>query len=164
LIPAPSYLTVSDADDYFTTRLNSDVWFAATVPQKSAALVTATRVIDNLNFYGLKADSSQPLEFPRRPDYASADGATFAPACPATTPTAVLIACCEEAVVRLDGVDPELEMQGLHVQSSHYASVRETYDRAYSNESVRAGIMSQVAWNHLVPFLADAGSISLSRV
>ena len=29
LIPAPQYLSVSDADAYFLTRLDSDVWLEA---------------------------------------------------------------------------------------------------------------------------------------
>jgi hypothetical protein len=43
---ANSYATVEEANAYFTTRLHSDTWLDATVSEKEAALIMATRLID----------------------------------------------------------------------------------------------------------------------
>lgn len=45
---ANSYVTVAEADAFAAERLNSDAWTSATVLQKEAALITATRYIDAL--------------------------------------------------------------------------------------------------------------------
>ena len=150
LIPQLIYISIFDADDYFSARLNSEAWNEASPGNKLAALVTATRAVDKLNYVGVKADKAQPLEFPR-------NGQTAVPA-------EVLVAVCEEAVALLDGEDIELEIDGLGVATTTYAGVRETYDRTTVSESLRAGIASNVAWNFLVPWLADALSINLCRV
>jgi hypothetical protein len=153
LIPVPQYLSVSDADGYFITRLDSEVWLNAPYERKNAALVTATRAIDRLNFVGVKQTDSQPLEFPRLGTRVSSNGAVFQeiPMTPAV-PVDVLIACCEEAIVRLDGMDPEMEMSSARVVATGYASLRESYNGVPA-ESLRAGIMSQQAWTLLVPWL-----------
>jgi hypothetical protein len=138
LIPVPQYLSVSDADAYFMTRLDSEVWLNATSDRKQAALVTATRAIDRLNFVGFRQTDSQPLEFPRLGPLLSSNGAVFqeAPMVPAV-PVDVLLACCEEAIVRLDGVDPELEMSSLRLVSTGYASLRENYNQAVPSQGLR---------------------------
>lgn len=164
LIPVPQYLEVSDADDYFSTRLNSEIWFNASTQQKQAALVTATRAMDNLNYVGIKNDRTQLLEFPRQPRLVSSNEQHFERAFMPTIPKEIYIACCEEAIVRLDSIDPEMEINSLGVVSTGYASVREQVDRAIPNEATRAGIMSQVAWNFLVPWLADPLSFHLTKV
>ncbi len=163
LIPVPQYLSVSDADAYFVTRLDSDAWLEATAERKQAALVTATRAIDNLNFVGVKQSPSQPLEFPRLGTRVSSNGAVYAeiPMTPAV-PVEILVACCEEAIVRLDGMDPELEMSSMRVAATGYASLRESYT-GVASENLRAGVMSQQAWNLLVPWLADPLSLTLAR-
>jgi hypothetical protein len=163
LIPAPQYLTADDADQYFATRLHSELWFDSSPERKQAALVTATRAIDALNFAGRKADRNQPLEFPRCYLTVAVDGAATQDVVE-PTPPAIYVACCEEALVRLDGTDPEYEAGALRVTSTAYASVRDTYDRAFTQEAVRAGIMSEVAWGHLLPWLADGQNLTLCRV
>src|ERR1019366_5290777 len=154
LIPVPQYIGVSDADDYFTTRLRSTSWFLASQSDKQAALVTATRAIDQLNFVGIKANDTQQLAFPRLGLGVSdtVNNFTFTNV---TVPKEILIACCEEAIVRLDDIDPEFEIGNLRLTSTGYGTVRETYSRAHVSEAVIAGIMSLVAWNFLIPWLAD---------
>lgn len=49
---ANSYITLVDADAYFANRLHTSTWDALTDPQKEAALIWATRVIEaKINAY-----------------------------------------------------------------------------------------------------------------
>lgn len=145
-----SYCTPELAGMYFASRLNSDPWDDATDDDKLKALITATRKIDTLNFEGVKTVADHEMEFPR-------DGSTI-------VPEGIIIACCEIALVLLDGVDPEQEMAALNTSSQSFASVRETYSRTFAAEHLRAGIPSAIAWNHLLPFLHDECQLTLSRV
>lgn len=77
-----SYASVEEADAYFALRLYSTEWTALTsspadVAKKQAALVTATRRIDEESFEGVKASTSQALKWPRY-DVADEDGFPFA--------------------------------------------------------------------------------------
>jgi hypothetical protein len=63
------YVTRSEANAYFTDRLDIAAWTDATDPQKDQALVTATRKLDNLNWAGQAISESQALAFPRSGTY-----------------------------------------------------------------------------------------------
>ena len=60
-----SYVTVADADDYFSEKLGADFWEELDTVQKEKALITASRHIDLLPFIGVKFELSQPMSFPR---------------------------------------------------------------------------------------------------
>jgi hypothetical protein len=63
---ANSYADVEQADAYHTTRLHNAVWTTATPENKAAALVWATRLLDeNFNWFGFKATLDQSLRWPR---------------------------------------------------------------------------------------------------
>ena len=62
---ANSYVTLSEANDYFDTSPDSSTWTNKTDDQKKRALISATRWIDTLVFYGDRCDESQALKFPR---------------------------------------------------------------------------------------------------
>jgi hypothetical protein len=60
------YLSLAQADAYFNDRIDSDNWDTSTPADKGAALVTATRIIDNeFRFIGQALSSSQSLAWPR---------------------------------------------------------------------------------------------------
>jgi len=61
-----SYVTTTEADTYFTTRIDADEWTTATDELKEQALVTATQLIDNRSWIGIAVSSSQSLAFPRK--------------------------------------------------------------------------------------------------
>lgn len=63
------YVTRSDADTYFSDRLESDAWSNAEDLTKDQALVTATQMLDDLTWSGIVANSDQPLAFPRSGSY-----------------------------------------------------------------------------------------------
>lgn len=64
-----SYVTASEADTYFSTRLDVAAWTAADVTEKEKALVTASGVLDSLTWTGVAVSELQPLAFPRRGFY-----------------------------------------------------------------------------------------------
>lgn len=64
-----SYVTVAEAEEYFADRLNATAWLTAEDSQKSQALVTATTMLDNLDWAGAAVNPSQSLAFPRNAEY-----------------------------------------------------------------------------------------------
>ncbi len=63
------YVTLDDATAYFDTRVNSSNWFDLSVKDQERALITATRIINSLNFVGSVVSQDQPLAFPRTGEY-----------------------------------------------------------------------------------------------
>jgi len=144
------YISVVDADVYFNTRLNSEVWDLADNTEKERALVTAGRAIDQLNYAGTRTSSTQEHQFPRDDD--------------TEIPEDVQYACCELAHALLDGVDPELEYENLNMVAQGFGNVRSTYDRTSKPAHIVAGIVSIVAWRLLLPYLRDPLYLEISRV
>ena len=62
---ANSYVTLAEANPYFETVPDSTTWDNKTDDQKNRALISATRWIDSLNFYGDRCDDGQALKWPR---------------------------------------------------------------------------------------------------
>ena len=62
---ANSYVTLAEANTYFETVPNAATWDDKTTDQKNRALISATRWIDSLNFYGDRCDADQALKWPR---------------------------------------------------------------------------------------------------
>jgi hypothetical protein len=145
-----SYMTTGTANEYFKMRLNSQVWFASEPSDQMAALATATRYIDRLNFIGSKTDDTQEHQFPRSGD--------------TVVPKDIQYACCEIAIALLDGVDIERERENLDMTQQSYGSTKSTYDRATRPAHILAGIPSIVAWNYLLPYLPDMRLVAVTRV
>ena len=62
---ANSYASLSDSNDYFDTSPDSSTWSNKTDDEKKRALISATRWIETLVFYGDRCDEGQALKFPR---------------------------------------------------------------------------------------------------
>jgi hypothetical protein len=62
---ANSYVTLEDADTYFETVPDSTTWDDKTEDQKTRAIISATRWIDVLSFYGDRCTETQALRWPR---------------------------------------------------------------------------------------------------
>lgn len=60
-----SYVEVSEADAYFGDRVNSSLWTNADNSTKEAALITATRLLDNQKWISSSMSANQSLAFPR---------------------------------------------------------------------------------------------------
>lgn len=65
---ANSYVTLAAANTYFETVPDSTTWTSKTDDQKNRALISATRWIDALSFYGDRCTTTQALKWPRE-DY-----------------------------------------------------------------------------------------------
>ncbi len=63
---ANSYVTLAAADAYFETTPDSATWTDKTTDQKNRALISATRWIDALSFYGDRCTETQALKWPRK--------------------------------------------------------------------------------------------------
>jgi hypothetical protein len=64
-----SYATVDEAEIYFLDRLDVVAWTSAPIEQRSQALVTATSMLDELQWVGTAISDSQSLAFPRSGQY-----------------------------------------------------------------------------------------------
>lgn len=163
-----SYVTLSEAQAYFSQRLHSGLWDNTSVDDRTKALAQATRAIDSLRFAGVRhsvwlvieadgdsdaqlaAVADQDQEFPRGSDE--------------DVPQAIKDACCEEAFSLLEGKNPDEELEDLAVVSQGYSSVRSTYDRSFVHEHLNAGIVSPRAWRFLKPFVRETRDFKISRV
>jgi hypothetical protein len=170
-IDATFYGTLDEANDYFDSRLHEFAWSAASMPDRRKALISASRLIDGLNFKGAKhtvyallqsnanasieerqaAEAAQAREFPRGADTEAPEG--------------IRRAAYEIAHSLLDNKDAELELESLAVTSMGYGSVRTSYERnQVPLEHIINLIPNALAWRLLRPFLRDDDAIRLSRV
>lgn len=63
---ANSYLTLEEAEAYFTARVHIANWTAASTDEKNAVLVWATRLLDlGMEWAGTKRTQTQSLRWPR---------------------------------------------------------------------------------------------------
>ena len=62
---ANSYVTLASADTYFETVPDSSTWTDKSTDAKNRALISATRWIDALSFYGDRCTETQSLKWPR---------------------------------------------------------------------------------------------------
>ena len=62
---ANSYVTLAAANTYFETVPDSSTWINKTDDQKNRSLISATRWIDALTFYGDRCTETQALKWPR---------------------------------------------------------------------------------------------------
>ena len=60
-----AYCTVAEADAYHSNRLHNDEWAAASDAVKEAAIKWATQLLDQYDWDGTKASTTQALRWPR---------------------------------------------------------------------------------------------------
>ena len=169
------YSTRVEADTYFGERLHSTLWDASSVSDRNVALIQASRIIDDLDYKGLKnaaylvwlplkdqaltdanklainvAGATQVLEFPRGVD--------------TVIPDDIKEACNEIAFALLDGRDPDADTEGLSQISQGFSSVRSTYTRAFIPEHLVNGVPSATAWRRLKKYVKDKAGVRVSRV
>ncbi len=147
-----SYVTLSEANDYFSTRLKTDNWAEANNDKRTKALIEASRLINNLNFKGYKHSPTQVSLFPRLINCHYI----------ANVPEQIQIACLEIAYALLDdALDMELEYAALSDLGTAYSSVRADKNQQIPDEHIRAGIPSASAWRYLLPYLIDPKVINI---
>lgn len=92
-----SYLSVVDADAYFADRIDAVAWSSASTPMKEQALVTASRMLNELIWVGEAAADTQKLAFPRAGDYLEPVLGKIVQLDPAVVPERIKSAACEQA-------------------------------------------------------------------
>jgi hypothetical protein len=146
----PYYGSLAGASRYFSEQIYGQLWEVTPPDNQEKALITATRAIDNLRFAGRKTDLVQPLEYPRNGD--------------TEVPQNIQRACYEEALARLNGIDPDTEYGNLNVTSRVFGlRVRTDYDVRTAPAHIVAGIGSKRAWDLLIPYLDPARGVTLRR-
>ncbi len=168
------YATRVEADAYFAERLHSSLWDASLTADRDIALTQGTRIIDDLDYKGMKnaaylawVDLRQPLTAAEKLTVDQA-GATqeleFPRGIDTVVPTDIKIATYEIAFALLDGRDPDADVEGLQQVSQGFSSVRTTYTRAYVPEHLVNGVPSPTAWRYLKRYVKDRASTRVSRV
>jgi hypothetical protein len=62
---ANSYITLEEAQAYADGDIDAVEWYAASVDQRTRALITATRNLDLVGFVGTRSTTTQALAWPR---------------------------------------------------------------------------------------------------
>ena len=136
-----SYVSLAEANEYFSDRLHADAWADVSDANKEKALAMATKVIDRQLLKGRKTDPTQLLAFPRYPD--------------TEVPQAVKDACCEEALALLErGNSERRKLQQEGVQSFTLGNMSETYTPGSGK-----GLLSQEAKELLRLWLLGAVNV-----
>lgn len=159
LANANAYANAADGDAYHEGHLYATPWTAATLANKEAALVMATRLIDGqFQFDGVKANEAQALQWPRE-DCHDPDGDDELPS--DAVPKAVIEATCEMARELLV-VDRTATPAGEGLKYYNDGSVQTGYDKGD-----RRPIISRVAQALLMKFgslvKSKSGAVRLVR-
>lgn len=144
-----SYVTVSEADTYFEDRLDVLAWTEAAETEKSKALVTATGMLDQLNWVGTAISISQMLSFPRSGTYFDPRMGASVTLDSETTPSRILVATYELAyhLLNNDGLlDQTGDIGKLSVGTIDLSSMR------------TAPIIPDIVKRTIKPLLVNAGS------
>lgn len=145
-----AYISVNTADTYFANQLNVSDWTGAVTGDKEKALIMATKAIEQLNFIGVKTDSSQTFEFPRGGD--------------TSIPQNIQDACAELALAFIKGVDEDLEYQSLGFLTEQMESMRISRNPTQIAEHIANGIPSIKAWRLLQPYMVDHKTIQIEKI
>lgn len=122
-----SYLSVSQADDYFAGHLEGETWWGIqTTPQKQQALVMATVRLEAEMWGGSKTLATQRLQWPRewistRDGDPAPDGSYYRDA--NTIPDELMYATCELALHYLKKVAGEFLLSDDELQTASSYSV-----------------------------------------
>jgi hypothetical protein len=63
------YVTLAEANAYFNNRVQSSTWHTTDSDVKEKALITATSLLDELQWTGIAVSEDQTLAFPRSGSY-----------------------------------------------------------------------------------------------
>lgn len=175
------YGSITEANAYFATRLHCEAWEDASVSDRTKALNEATRVIDSLNYKGVKHsvwsimfeyDSASEEyekildEPPTRDEIIAADATQeleFPRGQDTEVPTQIEWACYEIALAFIEGFDPEDAIERTNIIRQGYSSVSTTYAGGSGQEYLVYGIPTNRVWMWLLPYLCDDKVIRLRR-
>jgi len=153
------YNTLSEANTYFSERLNSEPWDSASNTDRTKALIMASRAIDRLNFVGDKIGSA---EFPRKFTILI-DGEEVVVE-DEVVPENIKYAECEIALCLLSEYDVNLEADNSNVEQSTFGPMTMRSNVSFMPQHFANGIVSATAWQYLKPYLRDPVCIRINRV
>jgi len=130
---ANSYISVSEADDYFTLRYENALWTALATAVKESILVTATRRLDVELYSGYKTLQAQTLQFTRAVIYDS-DGLSLSST---AIPINMINAICEMVYFILTS-DERLMSDDLLHDAENLSSFSGTIDGMSVSYAIRA--------------------------
>lgn len=159
-----AYGSVANADLFFSFSLNTRKWDTSSPLNKRKALISATRLIDTLNYAGQKTSEGQVLQFPRSNVYVDPLTQDSVITADDRVPADIKIATYIIALRLLEGYDPDKEADLLAAGSTKFGQVSTNYQRDYIPEHMRAGIPSVTAWRYLRPYLRDPHGVELTRI
>ena len=137
----PIFGSLAGSINYWSNRLEGQLWSVSSKNKLMQALVTATSTLNNLRYAGSMTDSTQVLEFPRNGS--------------AVVPIAIQEACYELAMAFLKGVDAETEYAGTFASLRSFGQIETRYDYGMRPpEHIVAGVPSLRAWHLIRPFLS----------
>lgn len=118
-----SFVDVAEADAYFGDRLDGADWSALDNTTKANALVTATKILDEMSWIGTAVNENQNLSFPRVAEYFDPKVGAFVYLDGTGTPTRVLNATFDLGlhlalnpdVLKADGSVTELRMSTIQL-------------------------------------------------
>ena len=160
LANANAYADVADGDAYHEGQLYATAWTAATTPNKTAALVMASRLIDaEYQFGGTRSVAAQALQWPREdcpdPDAGDMVAETI-------VPKAVVEAACELAR-ELIVADRTAAPAGEGLKYYNNAGVQTGYDKTDTRPIIPAVAQALLAkYGGLIK--SKSGSVKLVRV
>lgn len=92
-----SYVSIAEANSYFQDRLDVAAWTSSNDVERGKALVTATSILDSLDWTGVAISETQTLAFPRVGSYFDPRVGTEVSLDGTNVPTRVIIATYELA-------------------------------------------------------------------
>lgn len=117
-----SYVDVAYGNEYLGRKVYADEWINTTEATKEKALQEATFKVELYKFEGVKANSTQKLEFPRVYNVKEIDDND------ATVPDQIKYAVCEEALAILKyGNTARINAQRQNVTGAKIGSISEFY-------------------------------------
>lgn len=172
VVGTDTYISVADANTYVHEHFTSAdatavAWGKLLVADREVLLRRAAAVIDRQPLVGVKADSSQAMEFPRAIQSAVPWGGIF-PSTPsgrwsadwviqASAPVEVQQAQVEIALALMGGASNRVRLQQEGVRSFSLGDLSETYDG--SGRAPSARLLSTEARELLSPYLIGAAVI-----
>lgn len=150
-----SYVSLIEANEYFSTKLHSEVWDSADDSTKQKALIEATRNLEVYRYRGYKANADQELSFPRvnigrQPT--DAERLVYGSSIK-VIPKEVKNGQLEQALYLLEGKDEALEMASKGVNSFSAGGAN------MSIEGSKYTMLAPITKQYLIPYLSSTGVI-----
>lgn len=147
-----SYVDIAYANEYVGRKVYADEWINSTEATREKALQEATFKVELFKYDGIKASTTQTLEFPRIYHLKDLDDNS------ATVPDQIKYAVCEEALAILKyGNTTRINAQRQNVTGAKVGNISEFYSGQINT------LLSPEARILIKPFQAGSVRVSAER-